>query len=168
MSDKIDPYDTAYLEKLVREDGFICDIRCWPEGITKQAFFKLWNTGFKTLPSAPGENGRWWNAGHFAYAIDYAKEHGTADPEAVWDCISKNKEKHLRHQIDVWRNDSIRGIRNSLDHASRGGHEFAKQLDKRARESWNAMNSCLRELGLPEEQMASVATEVSESSKKES
>ncbi len=67
-------YDIKYLAKVIRDDRYIFDVRCWPNGITKYEFFKRWNRAISSMDIIPDKDGYWWNAGHFAYAVDRAKK----------------------------------------------------------------------------------------------
>lgn len=153
-------YDNNYLANLIEKDRYIFDIRCWKNGITKQEFFKLWNAGFRSRPIMPDkESDEWWNAGHFAYAGDMAKEKGTADPELVWKCMEQHKEQHLKSFVDSWKKGAEGDYEWYLIHKKTSetfpSNKLAKELMlvalTHAQKSWILMNRCLKELGLPEE-----------------
>ncbi len=155
-------YDTNYLADLIKRDRYIFDIRCWKNGITKQEFFKLWNAGFRSRPIMPdNESDEWWNAGHFAYAVDMAKDKETADPELVWKCMEQYKEQHLKSFVDSWKKGAEEDYEWYLTHKKTSetfpSNKLARELMQvaltHARNGWELMDRCLKELGLPEEPM---------------
>lgn len=155
-------YDNNYLADLIKGDRYIFDIRCWKNGITKQEFFKLWNAGFHSRPIMPDkESDEWWNSGHFAYAVDMAKEKVTADPELVWKCMEQHKEQHLKSFVDSWKKGAEVDYEWYLTHRKTSEKFPSNKLDNElmqtalahAQKGWVLMNRCLKELGLPEEPM---------------
>jgi hypothetical protein len=125
-------------------------MRCWPKGITKQEFFRRWNKDFHSI-TEPDSEGYWWNSGHFAYAVDRAKENGATDPEVIWQAVEQNKERHLKDLADGWKRSAEWQLKSSQEYRLKGDIKMAKRWLEHAQKAWEDRNQCLKELRLPVE-----------------
>ncbi len=91
-------YHTEYICKLIAQDRYIFDTRSWPIGINRKGFDRLWDLDF-----AVPEEGYFWNAGHFSYAVREAKRHFKADKEEIWKAIEKNKAAQVKLMAEGWK-----------------------------------------------------------------
>jgi|GEM_PF-6925135 hypothetical protein len=144
------PQEKRYTEddllRLITNDMYIFDIRCWQNGITKQEFFKRWNNGFSGSYSEDGDEG-WWNAGHFAHVLRELKHANAIDPEIIWQAFLVHKDEHLKAQARNWKQNAEWEYKVASNART---IEDCEQWLFYARRCWEDMNACLRETGQPE------------------
>jgi len=136
-------YDTEYICKLVAQDRYIFDTRGWPNGINREEFDRLWDFDF-----AVPEDGYFWNAGHFSYAIRVAKKHFKADKEEIWKAIEKHKAAQVKLMAEGWKHSFEWELRTA---EAENRPEDVERWKGHAKKAWKCYNDCLRELGLPEQ-----------------
>ncbi|MDW7726825.1 MAG: hypothetical protein SCH70_06865 [Candidatus Methanoperedens sp.] len=149
-------YTEDDLFRLIKTDMHIFDMRCWPGSITKQEFFKRWNNGFSGSPLAERDDD-WWNAGHFAHVLRDLKNTGRIDPEDIWQAFLEHRETHLRELVKTWKQNAEWEFRVASN--ARTVDDCEQWLFYTQR-SWNDMNRCLQELGLPEQPLPPEYTSV--------
>ncbi len=136
-------YNTEYICKLIGRDRYIFDTRGWPNGINKKEFDRLWDLDF-----AVPEEGYFWNAGHFSYAVREAKRYFKADKEEIWRAIEKHKASQVNLMAEGWKHSFEWELRTA--HAEKKT-EDVEHWQGHALKAWKCYNDCLRELGLPEQ-----------------
>ncbi len=136
-------YNTEYICKLIAQDRYIFDTRGWPNGINRKEFDRLWDIDF-----AVSEEGYFWNAGHFRYAVREAKRLFKADKEEVWKAIEKHKAEQIKLMAEGWKHSFNWELQVAMLEKEPEG---AERWKGHALKAWKCYNDCLKELGLPQQ-----------------
>jgi len=136
-------YNTEYIIGLIIKDRYIFDLRGWPHGINRPEFDRLWDIDFEV-----DEEGFFWNAGHFRFALRGAKKLFRADKELIWKAIWSNRERQLKQLAEDWKHSAENEINYAKGCREPEDSEYWRAC---ALHSWQLYNECLKAMDLKEQ-----------------
>lgn len=107
-----------YIITQAKKDNYIYDIRCWPNGITKEEFIRKWDNNFEG--DSPDKNfwGYGVNSGHFCMLIPIFKRlGGTLDQ--MWELMENTKDTALTELMQSEESSMEWNIKRARDYVNK-------------------------------------------------
>ena len=143
LKEEEEDYPIEYILNYAKEHAYdILDIRCWPNGITKEEFMRKYEANFK--------DGTWLfghavNDGHFCFLIPIYKRLG-GDPEVLWEVLEERITEVLKEHIVNGKRDHKQYLEWSKRFEKEGAAEAAKTWKEHAEEALKVVKLYEKEL----------------------